>query len=730
MSTATVETPADGVVEVRALGGGVLVVACDMGVRLHSAARLETLSGAAPAPLTTLRLPLANGGTRVLWAFRPPASERPLVLRAFTGVLAAGRLIDLQPGTRYRAADLAALAAGLEPAARISLVSALFGVWSSVFHLRRDPAFLRAIRRLTDTLSPTPATIGIEADIGDGRGLHRTLLPAALGDVRAVYAVSAKGIDHLPQSWHLADARQGKRLLRLIAPADLAAADRLIVVGEGGIAVRRPRRAATVRALPQWWQSEVTTASDRLREFIARALAETSPSGRAASLEFQMKTPLRPRQLAGRNGSPSFAVELALAESSGLLVAGWMRDPGNFVEALEAEDESGTRHAIDWHRFQLAPTAANPVPPTGFVGLAATYRSATPILQPRLSLKLTSGTRHRIVPRPQAADPVPRRALLLRALPQQHLSEALLAKYLAPILGELQKTIRTSLPEPRIEQIGAPVERPAVSVVVPLYRNLSFLRAQIAAFAADPSFAGAELIYVLDSPEQAADVLHLMQGLHLVYALPMALVVMARNGGYAAACNAGARVARAPTLAMLNSDVIPASSGWLDLLAARLSPRIGICGPKLLYEDNSIQHAGMYFSLNQFGRWINNHFYKGLPRAYAPATVDRLVPAVTGACLFVRRDVFESVGGFTEDYVIGDYEDSDLCLKVRRAGYEIAYVASAELYHLERQSIRQNEDYMRGSADRYNSWLHASRWADDMRRLMAAAGGAPLRSAA
>ncbi|HVY19762.1 MAG TPA: glycosyltransferase [Bauldia sp.] len=730
MSTTTIDSSADGILDVRTLGSGVLVVACDIGTRLRSAARIETLSGAAPAPLTTLRLPLANGGTRVLWAFRPPASERPLVLRAFTGVLVAGRLIDLQPGARYRPADLAALAAGLEPAARISLVSALLGVWSSVFHLRRDPAFARAIRKLAEALSPSSAITSVEADIGEGRALHRTVLPDALGDVRAIYAVSARGIEHLPRCWHRADARQKKRVLRLVGPADFIASDRLVIVGEHGVAIRNPRRAAIVLTLPQWWQLQVATASDRLREFVARAVAEAGPHGHSASLEFQMKSPLRPRQLAGRNGSPSFGVELALAEPAGLVVAGWMRDPGGFIDKLEAEDESGARHAVAWHRFQLSPTAANPNPPTGFIGFAATYRTETLVLQPRLYLNLTSGTQHRIVPRPQPADPIGRRALLLRATPQQHLSETILAEFLAPVLGTLQKTIQATLPPPRIEQIGSPVPHPAVSVVVPLYRNLSFLRAQIGAFAADPELARAELIYVLDSPEQAADVLHLMQGLHLLHGLPITLVVMARNGGYAAACNAGARVARGVTLAMLNSDVIPMSSGWLDRLAGRLSPKVGICGPKLLFEDNSIQHAGMFFSVNQFGRWINNHFYKGLPRNYAPATVDRLVPAVTGACLFVRRDVFEAVGGFTEDYVIGDYEDSDLCLKVRRSGYEIAYVAGVELYHLERQSIRQSADYMRGSADRYNGWLHARRWADDMRRLMASAGGTSLRSAA
>lgn len=332
------------------------------------------------------------------------------------------------------------------------------------------------------------------------------------------------------------------------------------------------------------------------------------------------------------------------------------------------------------------------------------------------------------MPKPQPADPVARRALVLRAVPPQYLTDKILTECLAPVLGDLQGAIKARGGAPVVEQLGAPFDNPAASVVVPLYRNMQFLRAQVASFAADPSLRDVELIYVLDSPEQAGEVLHLLQGLHLLYAFPITLAVMPRNAGYAAACNAGAKLARGRILAMLNSDVIPALPGWLNRVALRLSSRVAICGPKLLFEDNSIQHGGMYFARNHLGHWLNHHFYKGMPRDFAPATVDRLVPGVTGACLVVRRDVFEAVGGFTEDYVIGDYEDSDLCLKVRRAGYEIAYVAGAELYHFERQSIRQNEDYMRGSADRYNRWLHSKRWASDMSQQMQV--GTPARSAA
>ena len=95
------------------------------------------------------------------------------------------------------------------------------------------------------------------------------------------------------------------------------------------------------------------------------------------------------------------------------------------------------------------------------------------------------------------------------------------------------------------------------------------------------------------------------------------------------------------------------------------------------------------------------------------------MPGITGACMVMKRELFEQVGGFTEDYVIGDYEDSDLCLKIRHQGKDIVYAPDAELYHLERRSMSQNADYMRGAASQYNAWLHQQRWGDAMSTLMA-----------
>jgi O-antigen biosynthesis protein len=289
------------------------------------------------------------------------------------------------------------------------------------------------------------------------------------------------------------------------------------------------------------------------------------------------------------------------------------------------------------------------------------------------------------------------------------------------VLADMQQAARKSVGSPIVKQIGARLEHPLVSIVIPLYKVLDFLPFQIAAFATDPQIAfRCEVIYVLDSPEQAETVEHLLTGLNLVYGLPITLAVMPKNAGYSMANNRAAALAHGEYLALVNSDVIPIESGWIGELVQRLSfETVGLAGPKLLFEDDSLQHAGLFFSRDHRGRWLNHHYYKGMPRHYAPAEIERAVPGVTGACMVVRRATFEQVGGFTEDYVIGDYEDSDLCLKIRRAlGKDIVYVPSAELYHLERRSIRQSVDYMRGVASQYNSWLHEQRWADVMGHLM------------
>jgi hypothetical protein len=92
------------------------------------------------------------------------------------------------------------------------------------------------------------------------------------------------------------------------------------------------------------------------------------------------------------------------------------------------------------------------------------------------------------------------------------------------------------------------------------------------------------------------------------------------------------------------------------------------------------------------------------------------VPAVTAACMMLDRDRFEEAEGLPLHYVQGDYEDSELCLRLARAGHENWYLPSVELYHLEGQSYLPG---LRRVPSEYNMWLHSSLWGEPIERAMA-----------
>jgi GT2 family glycosyltransferase len=326
-----------------------------------------------------------------------------------------------------------------------------------------------------------------------------------------------------------------------------------------------------------------------------------------------------------------------------------------------------------------------------------------------------------LVAPPAIATPQLARDRILGGIAPVHVTPEIMARCIAPPVERLHRRVMAARQTPDVVRIGAPVAAPVVSLVIPIYRNVFYLRHQLAAFARDASLDDAELIFVLDSPEQREDLEHNLRGYHGIGGRPVTLVVQPANYGYGSACNVGAAEARAPVLLLLNSDVVPARRGWLGPLLAMLeaAPGIAAVGPKLLYGNDSLQHAGLYFEqLGGGGDWYNSHYFKGLPRHFPAANRAREVPGITGAAFCVQRSAFEAVGGVTTDYVVGDYEDSDLCLKLRAAGHGIGYVPAAELYHFERQSIALHGGYAKTLTAAYNRGLHHRRWAGDIAALM------------
>jgi GT2 family glycosyltransferase len=695
----------------------VVLVVWSLPVPVEGPSSLAGTFGEPITPISSLKLAEEAGGTRVVWAMPRPAED------AVTFLAAAGG--ESSVPVEYVAAETPPVAetlfAGLTPEARLQLSSAVLGSWTNLFRLHRSPSFVRSLRTLFRTPSEKS---GIQIMFAAGGvAVIEVATPRRFGSLKAshfVYAQEMREVKLTPMSVRPADRTSGIRRYFCGMPAG-ATPSLVIIRSENGLVVRDWPDGSVAPAIETWWKK--SGARDLgLREECVGLLNAHSPTARAASIEFQLRCPLRQHAVVGSTDLPSARIELALAGSKGLLVGGWYRDPAGFLAGFDVLDHDDAAHSLDAGRVDFAGKIPGPddkpLDASGFIGFVPDIRG--PLQQPRFLMRLRSGVRHLLVPPVQPIDWPAARAAALRAVPPQALSDNVIATCLAPVLGEYQEAARRSIGAPTVKQIGTPVENPVVSLIIPLYRVLDFLPFQIAAFASDPQVLfRCELIYVLDSPEQADAVEHLLTGLHLVYGIPITLAVMGRNGGYAIANNRGAALARGDVLALVNSDVIPIEGGWVGALEQRLSSEVvGAVGPKLLYEDDSIQHAGLFFAEDHRGRWLNQHYFKGMPRHYRPAAAERSVPGITGACMVVRRALFEKVGGFTEDYVIGDYEDSDLCLKIRAQGHDIVYVPDAELYHLERRSMAQSTDYMRGVAAQYNSWLHQQRWGDAMRALM------------
>ncbi|SMC22443.1 Glycosyltransferase, GT2 family [Desulfacinum hydrothermale DSM 13146] len=191
------------------------------------------------------------------------------------------------------------------------------------------------------------------------------------------------------------------------------------------------------------------------------------------------------------------------------------------------------------------------------------------------------------------------------------------------------------------------------------------------------------------------------------------IIHLERNGGFAVACNVGARAARGSLLVFLNNDTV-VLPGWLDALveAYRQDDQVGIVGAKLLYPDGTIQHAGIAF------RWIESkglrypwpvHVWRGAPSTAAEVNRKREVEAVTGACLLISKDLFEKLGGFDQSYYMY-FEDIDLNLKVRCLGRKIIYCPESTVIHFEGKSSPDQSEINRlnhRSYQRfYQKWRH------------------------
>jgi GT2 family glycosyltransferase/glycosyltransferase involved in cell wall biosynthesis len=165
-----------------------------------------------------------------------------------------------------------------------------------------------------------------------------------------------------------------------------------------------------------------------------------------------------------------------------------------------------------------------------------------------------------------------------------------------------------------------------------------------------------------------------------------------KNVGFAKAVNAGINAAdKSHDIVLLNSDTV-AHADWLESLqfgAYEFGTDVGIVGPKLLYPDGRIQSAGSYRN-TEAPQWFD-HYYRFQDSNYGPANIPQYCLGVTGACMYVKREVINYIGILDENFAFA-FEDMDWCLRGWRANYRSLYFPAAVLTHKESASRPKNKD--------------------------------------
>jgi len=242
------------------------------------------------------------------------------------------------------------------------------------------------------------------------------------------------------------------------------------------------------------------------------------------------------------------------------------------------------------------------------------------------------------------------------------------------------------------------VGEPLISIVIPSKDQLAVVRRCVDSIFEKTSYRNFEIVLV-DTGSTDAAVWTWYEQTSAGHPNFRVLKWPEQPFSYARSCNAGARVADGEILVMLNNDTKVLTPAWLEVLAGEAQrPEIGAAGCLLLYPDGKhIQHAGVGVGL---GGVAANSFSGMLLNGRHTRTQSLMihtrhnVTAVTAACLAIRKEVFDQVGGFDEAFRV-TYNDVDLCLRLVDSGYRILYTPDARLLHHESLSVKDPNDATR-----------------------------------
>lgn len=257
-----------------------------------------------------------------------------------------------------------------------------------------------------------------------------------------------------------------------------------------------------------------------------------------------------------------------------------------------------------------------------------------------------------------------------------------------------------------------PAVLPRVSLIVPTRDRLNVLQVAVEGLLRETDYPDLEVIIVDNDSEEPAT-LAFFDSIKKDSRVKVLRVSGAFN--FSALNNRAAEVATGSILGFINNDIEVIHRDWLTELVTQVSQaNVGAAGAKLYYANDTIQHAGVVMGLYGVAAHGHRHFPRNTIGYFGRPMLVQNTSAVTAACMLVPKAVFEEVGGYDEVNLTVGYNDVDLCLKIRAAGYDIVFTPYAELYHLESVSRGENLTAAQIERDAKERAYMLSRWSAEI----------------
>ncbi|NJP06713.1 MAG: glycosyltransferase [Chloroflexaceae bacterium] len=418
-----------------------------------------------------------------------------------------------------------------------------------------------------------------------------------------------------------------------------------------------------------------------------------------------------------------------------VLICGWFRSPMTPVTRIIAIAPDGehitlTDHCYRYPRTDLArqygPFRMLNMQDEGFFCLFSSKRPQK-TTQPWVMRVQNATLTKTAIALPLSYEPWKTRDAILDALVGEPgtFDTTVFQHHIHPAFEQLQQQMHAGFRIKRVLQYGRPNATPDVSLIIVLDASvdgnaqIDQIQHQSVQFARDPAIQQSDIIYVLNIGQHSEMLAQYSRMFADLYQLPFRVVTLSQPVETSTARMIGIMLARGRLLFWLSAHMLPVTTGWLAAMVAfyDATPTIGVLGAKLLYEDESLHHAGLFFSplsdTVAIHHWEIKTSFQGLHRNLPRANIARQVPAIGTDCFMVAQKRYQEAGRSKTLYCTDEGDGIDLCLRLQTLGYTHWYYPDVVLYYLNDQ-IKPIQPNHRT----YTEWLLSQTFAHEIATVM------------